>query len=98
MLESQLRGLIRTGDEEEEEDEDEEDEEEEEEEDEDKEEVGAAAPAQAPLLTYFFHARETNFLVAAEEQSKNLESQLRGLIRTGEEEGRSYHPLLLLRS
>ena len=35
---------------------------------------------------YFFRARETNFLVAAEEQSKNLESQLRGLIRTGEEE------------
>ena len=25
---------------------------------------------------YFFRARETNFLVAAEEQSKNLESQL----------------------
>ena len=80
MLESQLRGLIRTGEEE--------------------EEVGAAAPAQAPLLTYFFRARETNFLVAAEEQSKNPESQLRGLIRTGEEEeeGMSYHPLLLLRS
>ena len=48
--------------------------------------MGAAAPVQAPLLTYFFRARETNFLVAAEEQSKNLESQLRGLIRTGEEE------------
>ncbi len=50
------------------------------------------------LHTYFFRARESNFLVAAEEQSKNLESQLRGLIRTGEEEGRSYSALLLLLS
>ena len=38
--------------------------------------VSATCTDQVTEEYYFFRARETNFLVAAEEQSKNLESQL----------------------